>query len=126
MKILVVDDAKTMRKIITNVLKQLGFDKEDLIEAEDGIDALKKLQEHGDEIGIILLDWNMPNMNGYEFLKKVRSDERYNDVKIVMVTTETEKKKVVQALKAGANNYIAKPFNPQTLKQKLEQMNIKV
>jgi len=126
MKILIVDDAKTMRKIISNVLKQLGFSPEDLIEAENGEEALKKLEEYENDIGIIFLDWNMPKMNGFEFLQKVRSQEKYNHIKIVMVTTETAKKNVIAALKAGANNYIAKPFSPQVLKQKLEQMNIKV
>jgi len=126
MKILIVDDAKTMRKIISNVLKQLGFSPEDLIEAENGEEALKKLEEYENDIGIIFLDWNMPKMNGFEFLQKVRSNSKYNHIKIVMVTTETAKKNVIAALKAGANNYIAKPFSPQVLKQKLEQMNIKV
>jgi two-component system chemotaxis response regulator CheY len=126
MKILIVDDAKTMRTIIKNVLKKLGFSDENFLEAGDGEEALKILEENADDIKIIFLDWNMPKMNGFEFLKKVRSNPKYNHIKIVMVTTETKKENVIAALKAGANNYIAKPFTPQVLKQKLEQMKIKM
>jgi two-component system chemotaxis response regulator CheY len=126
MKILIVDDAKTMRTIIKNVLKKLGFSDENFLEAGDGEEALKILEEHPDEIKIIFLDWNMPKMNGFEFLKKVRANKKYDNIKIVMVTTETKKENVIAALKAGVNNYIAKPFTPQVLKQKLEQMGIKM
>jgi len=126
MKILIVDDAKTMRTIIKNVLKKLGFSDENFLEAGDGEEALKILEENADDVKIIFLDWNMPKMNGFEFLKKVRSNPKYNHIKIVMVTTETKKENVIAALKAGANNYIAKPFTPQVLKQKLEQMKIKM
>ncbi len=126
MKILIVDDAKTMRTIIKNVLKKLGFSDEHFLEAGDGEEALKILEEHADEIKIIFLDWNMPKMNGFEFLKIVRANPKYDHIKIVMVTTETKKENVIAALKAGVNNYIAKPFTPQVLKQKLEQMGIKM
>ncbi|WP_456488849.1 response regulator [Caminibacter pacificus] len=126
MKILIVDDAKTMRTIIKNVLKKLGFSEDNFLEAGDGEEALKILEEHPDEIKIIFLDWNMPKMNGFEFLKKVRANKKYDNIKIVMVTTETKKENVIAALKAGVNNYIAKPFTPQVLKQKLEQMGIKM
>lgn len=126
MKILIVDDAKTMRTIIKNVLKKLGFSDENFLEAGDGEEALKILKEHEDEIKIIFLDWNMPKMNGFEFLKIVRSNPKYDHIKIVMVTTETKKENVIAALKAGVNNYIAKPFTPQVLKEKFEQMNIKL
>ncbi len=126
MKVLIVDDAKTMRTIIKNVLKKLGFSDENFLEAADGEEALKVLKENADDIKIIFLDWNMPKMNGFEFLKRVRSNPEYNHIKIVMVTTETKKENVIAALKAGANNYIAKPFTPQVLKQKLEQMKIKM
>ncbi|EDM23386.1 response regulator [Caminibacter mediatlanticus TB-2] len=126
MKVLIVDDAMTMRKIIGNVLKQLGFKPEDLIEATDGEDAWEKLQKYKDEVKIIFLDWNMPKMDGYEFLTLVRKHPEFNDVKIIMTTTETAKPKVIKALKAGANNYIAKPFSPQTLKEKLQKLNIQV
>jgi two-component system chemotaxis response regulator CheY len=126
MKVLIVDDAKTMRTIIKNVLKKLGFSDENFLEAGDGEEALKILEEHPDEIKIIFLDWNMPKMNGFEFLKKVRANKKYDHIKIVMVTTETKKENVIAALKAGVNNYIAKPFTPQVLKQKLEQMGIKM
>jgi len=126
MKIMIVDDSLSMRKIIGNVLKQLGFKAEDLIEATDGEDAWQKLQQNKDDVKIIFLDWNMPKMNGYDFLRLVRKHPEFNDVKIIMVTTETAKPKVIEALKAGANNYIAKPFSKDVLKQKLEKLNIRV
>jgi two-component system chemotaxis response regulator CheY len=114
MKVLVVDDSSTMRRIIANVLKEAG--DYDAIEACDGVDALVKLNEHAD-IQLILTDWNMPNMNGLDFLTKVRETDKA--VPIVMITTEAEKSNVLVAIKAGANNYIVKPFTPDTLKEKI-------
>ncbi len=114
-KILVVDDSSTMRRIITNTLKGLGHD--DLVEAGDGVEGMSQLQNNPD-IGLILSDWNMPNMNGLEFLQKVRESNK--DLPIVMITTEAEKQNVVTAIKAGANNYIVKPFTPEVLAEKLQ------
>ncbi|MBN2712917.1 MAG: response regulator [Planctomycetes bacterium] len=114
MKILVVDDSSTMRRIITNSLKTMG--QETVVEAGDGIEGLAQLKANAD-VGLILTDWNMPNMNGLEFLTKVR--ETNKDVPIVMITTEAEKQNVVTAIKAGANNYIVKPFTPDVLQEKL-------
>lgn len=117
MKILVVDDSSTMRRIIKNTLNHLGY--KDLLEAEDGAMAWETMTQNGD-IGVLITDWNMPNMNGLELVKKVRAEQKYADMPIIMVTTEGGKTEVITALKAGVNNYIVKPFTPQVLKEKLE------
>ncbi|WP_024790351.1 chemotaxis response regulator CheY [Lebetimonas sp. JH292] len=117
MKILVVDDSSTMRRIIQNTLARLGY--KDVIQAADGIEAWDALQSNPD-IEVVITDWNMPNMNGLELVKKIRAEERYKSLPIIMVTTEGGKKEVITALKAGVNNYIVKPFTPQVLKEKLE------
>ena len=116
MKILVVDDSSTMRRIIKNTLNRLGY--KDLLEAEHGADAWNVLQKNSD-ISVLITDWNMPEMNGLELVKKVRAEEKYVDMPIIMVTTEGGKAEVITALKAGVNNYIVKPFTPQVLKEKL-------
>lgn len=118
MKILIVDDSSTMRRIIGNVVMQLGFTKDSFDEAEDGLKAWKLLSEaHYD---VILTDWNMPNMNGLELVKKVRSEGTHQKTPIIMITTEGGKGEVITALKAGVNNYIVKPFNAEVLKEKLD------
>ena len=116
MKILLVDDSATMRRIQKTQLATLGVS--DIVEASDGNDAFEKLQGNM-PVDLILLDWNMPVMDGFTFLKKVREDPTYKAVKIVMCTSESEKSRVVEALKAGANNYLVKPFTPEALKEKL-------
>lgn len=116
MRILVVDDSSTMRRIIKNTLTRLGH--KELLEAEDGVVAWDVLIQNLD-VEMIITDWNMPNMNGLEFVKKVRADERFIDIPIIMVTTEGGKAEVITALKEGVNNYIVKPFTPQVLKDKL-------
>ncbi len=116
MKLLVVDDSSTMRRIIKNTLSRLGY--EDVIEGEDGVQGWTALNENP-EIGMLITDWNMPEMNGLELVKKVRADSRFTDLPIIMVTTEGGKAEVITALKAGVNNYIVKPFTPQVLKEKL-------
>ena len=117
MKILVVDDSSTMRRIIKNTLQRLGY--EDILEAEHCVQAWEIL-DSTQNVQVLITDWNMPEMNGLELVKKVRSDERYKDIPIIMVTTEGGKAEVITALKAGVNNYIVKPFTPQVLKEKLE------
>jgi two-component system chemotaxis response regulator CheY len=117
MKILVVDDSSTMRRIIQNTLARLGY--KDVVQAADGVEAWNAMQENPD-IGVVITDWNMPNMNGLELVKKIRAEEKYKNIPIIMVTTEGGKKEVITALKAGVNNYIVKPFTPQVLKDKLE------
>ena len=116
MKVLLVDDSVTMRRIQKTQLTNLGVSQ--VIEAGDGEEALKKLQENM-PFDLIMLDWNMPVMDGITFLRKVRSNDAYKGVKIIMCTSESEKTRVVDALKSGANNYLVKPFTPEALKEKL-------
>ncbi|RAX53902.1 two-component system response regulator [Helicobacter sp. 16-1353] len=117
MKLLIVDDSSTMRRIIKNTLQRLGYD--DILEAEHGLQAWELLDTI-DDIKILITDWNMPEMNGLDLVKKVRGDARFADIPIIMVTTEGGKAEVITALKSGVNNYIVKPFTPQVLKEKLE------
>ena len=116
MKLLVVDDSSTMRRIIKNTLARLGY--KDVLEGADGVEGWEQL-DHNPDIEMLITDWNMPEMNGLELVKKVRADARFKDLPIIMVTTEGGKAEVITALKAGVNNYIVKPFTPQVLKEKL-------
>lgn len=118
MKILVVDDFSTMRRIVKNLLKQIGY--ENIEEAEDGQHAFSKLK--GERYQFVVSDWNMPNMTGIELLKNVRSDPELKDLPFLMVTAEAEKEKVIEAIKAGVNNYIIKPFTAEILKEKMEKI----
>lgn len=118
MKILVVDDFSTMRRIIKNILKQIGFTNVD--EAENGQVALSKLLD-GD-YDFVVSDWNMPEMSGIELLKSVRSNETIKDLPFLMVTAEAKKENVVEAVKAGVNNYIVKPFTADTLQGKISKI----
>ena len=120
MRILIVDDSSTMRRIIGNVIMQLGFNKEDYDEAEDGVKAWKMLNEG--QYDIILTDWNMPNMNGLELVKKIRAEGSHIKTPIIMITTEGGRGEVIAALRAGVNNYIVKPFPAETLKEKLDSV----
>jgi two-component system chemotaxis response regulator CheY len=116
MPILVVDDYKTMIRIIRNLLKQIGFD--DVDEAADGSEALGKMREK--RYGLVISDWNMEPMTGYELLRHVRADDCLRATPFIMVTAESKTENVIAAKKAGVNNYIVKPFNAQTLKTKIE------
>lgn len=118
MKILVVDDFSTMRRIVKNVLKQLGFENVD--EAEDGAQAFSKLQAGG--FGMVVADWNMPNMDGFELLRNVRNDPALKEMPFLMVTAEAEKDKVIAAIQAGVNNYIVKPFTAEVFKEKMDKI----
>ncbi|MEO0279213.1 MAG: chemotaxis response regulator CheY [candidate division WOR-3 bacterium] len=118
MKILVVDDSPTMRRIIVNVLNRLGY--KNVIEAENGLDALSKLKANPD-VGLVLTDWNMPEMDGLSFVEAVRSSPAFSKLPIIMVTTIGAKDEIIKALKAGVNNYIVKPFTPEILKEKIEK-----
>ncbi|RJQ21753.1 MAG: chemotaxis protein CheY [Nitrospiraceae bacterium] len=118
MKILVVDDFSTMRRIVKNLLRQLGY--ENIEEAEDGAQAYSKLKTGG--FGFVVSDWNMPNMDGLDLLKKVRSDPELKDLPILMVTAEAEKEKVITAIQAGVNNYVVKPFTGEILKEKIDKI----
>ena len=119
LKLLVVDDSSTMRRIIKNTLQRLGFD--DVLEAEHGVEAWQ-IMERTPDINVLITDWNMPEMNGLELVRKVRAEKKYENIPIIMVTTEGGKAEVITALKAGVNNYIVKPFTPQVLKEKLEDV----
>jgi two-component system, chemotaxis family, chemotaxis protein CheY len=116
MKVLVVDDSTTMRRIIKTQLEGMGISS--IVEASNGEEAFGVLQQNM-PVDIIMLDWNMPVMDGITFLKKARADATYKNVKIIMCTSESEKSRVVEALKEGANNYIVKPFTPEGVKEKL-------
>ena len=115
MNILIVDDYKTMLRIIGNLLKQIGFKNVD--EATDGSMALKMLHEK--EYGLTISDWNMEPMSGLQLLKEVRADAKLKDMPFIMITAESKTENVVAAKQAGVNNYIVKPFNAETLKQKV-------
>ncbi|MDA8083616.1 MAG: chemotaxis response regulator CheY [Nitrospiraceae bacterium] len=118
MKILVVDDFSTMRRIVKNILKQLGY--ENIEEAEDGAQAFSKLKNGGFQF--VVSDWNMPNMDGLELLQKIRSDAELKELPVLMVTAEAEKDKVITAIKAGVNNYVVKPFTAEILKEKMDKI----
>ena len=115
MKALVVDDSKAIRSIISKHLKALGFE---VVEAVSGVEALVQLKKMGGA-DIALLDWNMPEMDGFEFLRRVRGDEEFSELRIMMVTTESEMTQVAKALEAGANEYLMKPFTKEALIEKL-------
>jgi two-component system chemotaxis response regulator CheY len=120
MPILVVDDYNTMIRIIRNLLRQLGF--EDVDDAPDGSIALSKM--HIKRYGLIISDWNMEPMTGYELLKAVRGDDQLKNTPFIMVTAESKTDNVIAAKKAGVNSYIVKPFNAQTLKAKSEAIDL--
>ncbi len=115
MRILVVDDALTMRRIVINLLRQLGFNN--MNEADDGTTAWEKLQL--ETFDLIISDWNMPKMTGIDLLRKVRTDAKYAQTPFIMVTAEGKRENVIAAVQAGVSNYIVKPFNAATLKEKL-------
>ena len=119
MKILVVDDFPTMRRIVKTLLRQNGYTN--FVEAEDGAQGLKMLAEQPD-IEFIVSDWNMPNMTGLEFLKAVRADDRYKHLPFLMVTAEAEKENIIEAVKSGVSNYVVKPFTGATLQEKLAKV----
>lgn len=124
MKILVVDDFSTMRRIIKNILREIGYNNVD--EADDGSTALEKLKGGG--FDFVVTDWNMPIMPGIELLKAIRQDEKLKNTPVLMVTAEAAKENVVTAVQAGVNNYIVKPFTAAALKERidliLEKMNM--
>lgn len=122
MRILVVDDFSTMRRIVKNLLRQLGY--ENIVEAEDGEQAFYKLKNGG--FGFVVTDSNMPNMDGLELIKKIRGDLEIKDTPILMVVAEAEKQKVIEAIHAGVNNYVVKPFTGEILKEKIDKVFEKI
>ncbi|MDZ4263651.1 MAG: chemotaxis response regulator CheY [Pseudomonadota bacterium] len=118
MKILVVDDFSTMRRIIKNLLRDLGFNNTQ--EADDGLTALPKLQ--AGDFDFLVTDWNMPGMQGIDLLKAVRADAKLSKLPVLMVTAEAKKEQIVEAAQAGVNGYIVKPFTAATLKEKIDKI----
>jgi len=117
-KVLIVDDFATMRRILKNILKQIGF--KNLVEADDGTSAWEILQ--GQTIDLIISDWNMPKMTGLELLKKVRASDQYKRTPFLMVTAEAQKQNVIEAVQAGVSNYVVKPFTAEAISDKLEKI----
>jgi two-component system, chemotaxis family, chemotaxis protein CheY len=115
MKILVVDDMSTMRRIVKNIMKQLGF--ANVEEAENGVDALSKLR--AESFGFVISDWNMPVMTGIELLRAIRADDKLKTIPVLMVTAEAQKENLIEAIQAGVSNYIVKPFTAEVLQEKL-------
>ena len=119
--VLIVDDYRTMLRIIANLLRQIGFS--DIVEASDGGEALKRLRER--PAGLIISDWNMEPMSGYDLLREVRADPALRSTPFIMVTAESKTENVLAARQAGVDNYIVKPFNAQTLRTKIEAVLLK-
>lgn len=119
LKFLVVDDSVTMRRIVANSLKSIGYDS--FVEAGDGREAITKLDSDG-SINFVITDWNMPEVTGLELVKAIRTHEKISHIPILMVTTRGLKEDIIEALQAKVNNYIVKPFTPQVLKEKIDQI----
>ena len=119
-KAMVVDDSRAVRMILSRILREVGYD---VCEAADGQEALAKLSEEG-AVSLILVDWNMPKLDGLGFVRCLRSDPRNAGVKVMMVTTETEMDQMVTALQAGANEYVMKPFTPEIISDKLRILGV--
>ena len=118
LKFLVVDDFSTMRRIVRNLLKELGFSN--VQEAEDGVDALNKLRS--EPFDFVVSDWNMPNMTGIDLLRAIRADDSLKHLPVLMVTAEAKKENIIEAAKAGASGYVVKPFTAATLDEKLKKI----
>ena len=118
MHVLVVDDFATMRRIITNILKQLGYDT--ILEAEDGAKALQIMET--EKVDFVITDWNMPHMSGLDLLMAIRASEDKKHIPVLMVTAEAMQENIVKAAQAGVNNYIIKPFDAKTLSEKINKI----
>ncbi len=118
MKILIVDDFATMRRILKNILKQIGFTN--IIEADDGATAVEELKKT--KVDLIISDWNMPKMTGIDLLKHVRANEEYKNLPFLMVTAEAQKQNVIDAVQAGVSNYVVKPFTAEAISEKLQKI----
>lgn len=118
MRFLVVDDFSTMRRIVRNLLKELGFTN--VQEAEDGVDALNKLRSA--EFDFVVSDWNMPNMTGIDLLRAIRADAKLKHLPVMMVTAEAKRENIIEAAQAGASGYVVKPFTAATLDEKLKKV----
>jgi two-component system chemotaxis response regulator CheY len=117
-KVLIVDDFATMRRILKNILKKIGFTH--ILEADDGSNALKVLEK--EKVDLVISDWNMPKMTGLEFLKAVRSNAAFKDLPFLMVTAEAQKQNIIEAVQAGVSNYVVKPFTEEVITEKLAKI----
>jgi len=117
-KVLIVDDFATMRRILKNILKQIGF--KNLLEADDGTTALEVMER--ESVDLIISDWNMPKMTGLELLKAVRGSDKFKRTPFLMVTAEAQKQNVIEAVQAGVSNYVVKPFTAEAISEKLEKI----
>ena len=120
MRALVIDDSRTVRIIIGQILREIGIE---VLEAKNGVEALEQIKRNPD-VELMLVDWNMPQMNGLDFIRVVRSNRDYDSVRILMVTSESQGEQVIQALEAGANEYLMKPFNKDILVAKLNLLDV--
>ena len=120
-KAMVIDDSRTIRMILSNTLAEFGYQ---VSQASNGKEALSAVQREGDTFSLFLVDWNMPEMNGLEFVKWLRANPRYSDVPLMMVTTETEMSQMMTALEAGANEYVMKPFTKDIIADKLRLLGL--
>ena len=120
MRALIVDDSRATRTIIKRMLSEVGFE---VVEATDGVDALRRLKEIG-QADVLLVDWNMPEMNGYDLVCAIRGDHQYDKVPLMMVTSETEMGQMAKALEAGANEYVMKPFTKEVITEKLALLGV--
>ena len=120
MRALIVDDSRAIRGIIRKMLGEIGFE---VLEAGHGLEALQRLKE-SEQVDVMLIDWNMPEMNGYDFLCAVRANNKFNDVPLMMVTSETEMTQMARALAAGANEYVMKPFSKEVIVEKLNLLGV--
>lgn len=120
MRALVIDDSRVVRIIIGQILREIGME---VLEATDGVEALEQIKNHSD-VKLMLVDWNMPRMNGFDFIRAVRSDPAYDAVRILMVTSEAQSEQVTRALNAGANEYLMKPFTKDVLVAKLNLLDV--
>jgi two-component system chemotaxis response regulator CheY len=117
LKFLIVDDSPTMRRIVFNTLKRLGYNEiEEAEHGQEGLEKLKSIQG----FNFVVTDWNMPVMDGLQFVREIRASEEYKEIPILMVTTRSVKDDIIEAMKAGVNNYVVKPFTPEVLKQKID------
>ncbi len=119
MKILIVDDSSTMRRIVSNCLDKIGY--REVVQAADGVEALEVLDKQKD-VGLILADWHMPIMDGFTLLREIKSREGIQNIPFIMITTQTERQSVIDALQTGAANYIVKPFTPDVISEKIAEV----
>jgi two-component system, chemotaxis family, chemotaxis protein CheY len=120
MKILITDDSETMRRILVNTLTQMGFTE--ILQAENGAKAIEQAQKHRDGLKLIMMDWNMPVMNGLDCLKKLKENPLTNPIPVLMATSESDRTQVIKAIQSGASNYIIKPFKPRDLEEKIRTL----